>query len=63
MKKVSGYGNHNKAYNIGNCNIQSCFLNPNGLTDLPEILNFHLWCDDPSNEIQNLILKKRTVHF
>ena len=30
-------------------NIQNCLPNPNGLTT--EILNLHLWCGDPSNEI------------
>ena len=30
----------------GNCNNKS-----NGLTNLTEILNLHLWCGDPSNEM------------
>ena len=37
----------------GNCNIQNYYLRLNGLTDLTESLNLRLWCDDPSNEIQN----------
>ena len=53
---MSGYGNHNEVYVViikGNCNIQNCLPHPNGSTILTEILNLHLWCDDPLNEIQN----------
>ena len=38
---------------IGNCNMQSFFLHPDGLNNLTEILNLHLWFDDPSNETEN----------
>ena len=55
-EKVFGYGNVNLKWSlqsnyIGNCNIQNCLPNPNGLTNLIEILNLHLWCGDPSNEM------------
>ena len=40
---------------IGNCNLQNCFLHPNGLTVLTEILNLYLWSDDSSNETENFI--------
>ena len=38
---------------IGNCNIQNCFVRPNGLTLSTETLNLHLWSDDSSNETEN----------
>ena len=67
VEKVSGYGNHNKVYVVmiivGNWNIQNGLPHPNSLTISTEILHIHLSCDDPSNEIQNLILKNKIVHL
>ena len=46
-ENVSSYGNgnHNRSLPskiIGNCNIQICFVHPNGLTNSGEILNLQL---------------------
>ena len=38
---------------IANCNIQNCFVHPNGLTVSTEISNLNLWSDNSSNEIEN----------
>ena len=35
---------------VGNCNIQNCLPNPNGLTNLTKMSNLHLWYGDPSNK-------------
>ena len=54
-ENVSGYGpgNHSEAYIViiqATAIIQICLTRPNALTNLTEILNLHLWCDDPLNE-------------
>ena len=42
-----------KLKDIGNCNIQNCFVHPNSFTVSTEILNIHLWSDDSLNETEN----------
>ena len=48
---------------VGNYNIQNCFLWPNDLTISTEILNLYLWSDVSSYETESRILKNQTVHF
>ena len=51
---------------VGNCNnIQNCLPHSNSFTNSNEILNVHLWCDDPSNEIQQYFEQDREllIHF
>ena len=65
-ENLPGYGNHKNALHskiIGNCNIQNCFVNVNGLTVSTKIWNLHLWSDDSLNETEISILKNRTMHL
>ena len=41
-ENVRGYGNHNYALQLDvcNCNIQNCFVHPNGFTISTKIFNF-----------------------
>ena len=47
---------HSKIHEY-NCNTQSCFVYPNGLTD-NELLNLDLWSDESSNETENFKFEK-----
>ena len=40
-------------YSIDNSIIQDCFVHPNGLTVLTEILDIHFCSDDSSHKAEN----------
>ena len=48
---------------IGGCNLQNCFVDPNGLTDLTEILNLYLWSKDSQHTNETSILSNWTGHL
>ena len=56
--RLEDNGNHDKAFTVRYSQllyttVQSCFVNPNGLTISTEIWHLHAWSDDSSNETKN----------